>query len=231
MTLLNILKTSETPTTNTARPDERRAQLEQIVRQHAVLREAVSGAQIAFETHDCFLRNRYLNPTGIAQTGPEDSTEEERRRSLRQELREAQLALVDFERKHDLPAVEAELADIRANGDAREGAAARLELIAKMVAFEAEILRTGEARWSEIAQLGDEIERRWPGERLTMDLPPISPSIFTTGGGLRSIPAWFGEMMCQVEPEFFEADDPVLQKIDRTEGGAHDCHLASAAWR
>jgi hypothetical protein len=215
MSFLSIFKASDTFATNTARPEERRAQLEQIVRDHAALREAVGHAQVAFETHDRFLRDRYLNPAQPAAVGIEDDVEEQRRRSLRYALGEAQLALAEFEKTHDVKAVEAELADIRDNADERERGAARQKLIDLMMAFEADILQPGAARWTEIAKLGDEIERRWPNQRLTTDLPHIPPGVFTTGGGLRSVPIWFHESMCVVAPEAFPADDPIRLKIER----------------
>jgi hypothetical protein len=72
----------------------------------------VSGTQSAFESHDKFLRDRYLNPAQPAEVGIEDDVAEQRRRSLRCALGEAQLALAEFEKKHDVKAVEAELADV-----------------------------------------------------------------------------------------------------------------------
>jgi hypothetical protein len=144
----------------------------------------------------------------------EDSAEEQQRRSFLDALGETQVALHKFEKTHDMPAVEAELADIRENADARERAEARRQLIGLMTVFETEILRPGAARWSEIEQLGDEVESRWPGQRLTTDLPHIPPGIFTTGVGLRSVPIWFREVICAAQPELFGEDDPVRQKIE-----------------
>jgi hypothetical protein len=50
--------------------------------------------------------------------------------------------LVEFEKTHDIKAVEGELGEIRANGNAWERAAARREVVGLMKALEAEILRT-----------------------------------------------------------------------------------------
>lgn len=80
--------------------------------------------------------------------------EEQRRRTFSRALNEAQLALRELEKEHDVKAVEAELADIHANADAREGAAARRELIRRMIEFDADILRPGTVRWTDITQLG-----------------------------------------------------------------------------
>ena len=214
MGLLSIFKTSDAPITNTvAGPDQRRAQLEQIIRDHATVREAVAHTQTAFENHDRFLRDRYLNPARPAEVGLEDSVEEQRRRSLRFALGEAQLALAEFEKRHDIPTVQAELADIQANGDVRERAAARQRLIELMMAFEADILRAGAERWAEILQLANQIEEHWPGQRMTCDLPCIPPGFFVPDG-VRSVPVWFREKMCEAEPALFDANDPVRQKIE-----------------
>jgi hypothetical protein len=122
---LSFLKTSDASTANTAtRPDERRAEVAQLVLDHAALRDAVSSAQTEFEAHDKVLRDRYLNPARTADLGVEDNVEEQRRQSLRFGLGEAQLALAEFERTHDMKAGEAELAGIVANVDARERAVA-----------------------------------------------------------------------------------------------------------
>ena len=213
MALLNIFKKPDAPTTNTARPDERSTQLEQVVREHAALREAVSSAQSAFETHDRFLRDRYLNPAQPADLGIEDSVEEQRRRSLRYALGEAQLALAEFEKKYDIPAIRAELADIQANADLRERAAARREVIDMMVAFDHEVLRIAEARWSEIRRRLIEVEDRWPGQRVVVDLPHAPDGIFYPDGP-RSIPVWYREKLCLAQADLFDEHDPVRARID-----------------
>jgi hypothetical protein len=216
MALLSIFPTTTTPTaTNThVSPSERRVQLEQIVSDHAALQAEVTRAQIAFEYHDRILRDRYLHPTGLAEIGIEDDAEEQRRRSLRHSLGQAQLTLADFEKQHELPVVQAELTDLIANADAREGMAARRKLIDLMLTFEADILRAGSERLAEINRLGDEIEDRWPGQRLTTDLPHMPPGVFTPDG-LRSIVIWFREVLCAAQLDLFEPDDPVRVKIEQ----------------
>jgi len=178
-----------------------------------VLREAVSQAQIAFETHDRQLRDKYLNATGPAEIDNEESAEEQRRRSLMHALCEAQAALAAFEEKQNIAAVEAELADIRANGDSRERAAARQEMLEMLLAFDKEVLRVAEARWAAIRQRLIDIENRWPGQRTVVDLPHLVDGIFYPCGP-RSICAWYREVLCAAAPELFDPSDPIRQKID-----------------
>lgn len=203
-----------TPVASPANPAERRAALEQVVREHAALRETVSQAEGAFESHDKLLRSRYLNPTGTPIASAGDDAGENRCHLLRQALGDAQRTLAEYETEHDIPAVQAELADIRANGDARERDAARRKLIELMADFERDILQYGTERWEEILRLGNEIERKWPGQRMTCDLPCMPPGIFEKNG-LRSIPTWFRETLCAAAPESFPADDPVRVKIEK----------------
>jgi hypothetical protein len=65
---------------------------------------------------------------------------------------------------------------------------------------------------AEIRQPLIEIENRWPGQRVAIDLPHI-PDGFFVPDGLRSLPIWFREVLCAAEQGLFEADDPVRQRI------------------
>ena len=140
--------------------------------------------------------------------------------------------MAEFEKTNHITALQAELADINSNIDAWERAAARRKLIELMVAFEADILRPGVKRWEEILQLGNEIERRWPNQRMTCDLPCLPPGIFSLDG-MRSLPVWFKETLCAAEPGLFEPDDPVRQKIDamRAEHAIRIWYPTPPEWR
>jgi hypothetical protein len=212
MSLLNIV-----PKPVSSAPkgvQDRRAHLEEVLGDHAVLQADVTNAQSAFETQDGILRDRYIHPTCSTEIGNEDDAEEQRRRSLRNALGQAQLKLVEFENEHNISAIKTELADILANADAREQAAARRKIVELMMSFEARVLRPGAAQWAEIQRLGDEIEDRWPGLRLTTDLPHMPPGVFMQDG-LRSITVWFREVLCAAQPDLFAPDDPVRVKIEQ----------------
>lgn len=211
-TLFNNSTGSEmAPVANYANPRERRAELEEVLSEHATLLGAVAEAQKTFESYDQFLRDRYLNGTGAAVT--EDSVAEQRRSDLRKELAEAQLALANFEKEHNVAAVETEMADIQANADARERAAARQEVIEMMAEFDRDVLRAAEARWAEIRQRLIDVENRWPGQRVVIDMPHVPDGIFFPDA-TRSILTWFREKLCAAQPDLFDKEDPVRARID-----------------
>ena len=216
MTLRTLFSNTPAPppemTSEHVRRSERRRVLEQVLQQYVRLQQAVETAQGDFDYQDREVRRALLNPSGEF---VDYRAEDERRRSLKITVDEAKAELAQFERVNDVDSAHAELKTIAADEDAEEMTAARQELIRLMMDFGAQILQPGAVRWTAIAQLGDEIESRWPGQRLTSDLPHIPPGFFTTGGGLRSVPIWFHEVMCLAAPESFPADDSTRLKIER----------------
>ena len=188
---------------------ERRRALEELLQQHDRVREAFATTQGEFDDQDRKIRRALLNPTGEYL---DYQAEEERRRCLRNTADKAKAELLAFERVNDIDAIQAELKKIATEEDADERVAARQEVIQMMAAFEQEILQTGAARWGEIKRRLIETESRWPGQRVVLDLPHIPDGIFAPHG-VRSIPVWFRERLCAVEPGLFDQNDPCAQEL------------------
>jgi hypothetical protein len=216
-------------TSEQIRRSERRSVLEEVLEQHTQLQQAVAIAQGDFDDQDRKVRQSFLNPTGDY---VDYQAEDERLRSLKIAVDRAKSELAHFERVNDLDAARAELKTILAEEDADARAAARREAVEMMMRFDEQVLRPAEARWAEIRQRLIEIENRWPGQRVVVDLPHLVDGIFYPHG-TRSICTWYREVMCAAEPELFDPDDPVRQKIDamRAKGAIRIYFPLPLEWR
>jgi hypothetical protein len=225
-----------TATAETDKPTraERKSQLETILAQHEALRTAVVRAQGESERQDGFLRDVEAQPAKLAALGEDGfDAETKKRTSLRMVWGKAQLALSQFERENKIAAIRAELAGIVAEEDLEAQRAARQELLTLMHEFQREILDVGAELQAAIDERLAEVERRWPGQRVQLNLPHMPPTIFTTHGGLRSLPLWHRECLAAAAPELFPADDPARLRIE-SERKQHRqpviWHPSSPAW-
>jgi hypothetical protein len=161
------------------------------------------------------------DPVELAKVGPENYPRElQKRTSMRMALGSATLRLREFREQHDIGKLRSELASILSAVDDEERQRARAVLVELLFEFEREVLLPGEALQEAIDKRFAEIESRWPGQRIALDLPRLLPGVFTPLNGVRSLPRWFHECLVAIAPEAFAANDETRLKFEalRREG-------------
>jgi hypothetical protein len=184
---------------------ERKAELQAIINTWEQLRSTVNAAKDGLGQQEARIRDVDSAPMQLARLGIEGYEAERRELTARRiQVGEAQIALEEYERAHDVAGARIELTNIEMAEDAEARDAARAAIIERMIRFEREHLRPAAAEEEAINRMLIAAENRWPNQRTIADLPILPAGVLSAQGQLRSLPSWYRQVLSLVSDEYPE---------------------------